>query len=984
MTLQKELQAFKAENTSEVLYINSRQDKLLGHRVVLFSDIQQVFDNIKYILDGDEVIQFLAGDDFNDLTPKRITFRPGTILQIIPASTAQQFHNAMTGSQKSQQLAITAGNTKPSINEPESTMALIKISELTISDEGKSSIHAYNRLYESYFQAVINGQALQAVSIKNDMDRHFERLQTEMDKNSALQKQVLNMQSQLKEKQDQMQILQQQALDRLATIQEGIKAVITQTFELHEFPIPRLFIVLPKQDRLSDMTGKLFVHQFRLYFLCECEKHTLSNGDANQHKIHLAKHEGYDIQRPSEFFDKYGRYLLTMMQMFKYGIAVAGAVSPALAQLKAIEGTDSVQGFNQGLGEDITLIVDNTITFLESKQNGAYHNIKTNTTNKDLGNVEILEGADLRRVESFLIIKDEGRNLGNLYRTVTSEGHVKWVCVDHYRQNYQESMTKQLIDVVNLNGGTFDESIGKVTIKVKSNTEAKQLYDSMYKARGVHELEISLAWDVTMNDLRKLSSAVTDSNIVSLTIDGCECAGTALDLINRQRRFDPIIQLMSNKRIQSLNIRGFKDFYRRVTPSAISVAPQLRLLSIHLLSDNSTLTPATISQEIISKVMENSQSLTELNILTNDPSLIIDLAAAKFNKTNISRIDLESNFDHKRVIATFQRPQNQVAKNGTLSGKLCDLKITMDIGDSSILNKFYGTHGQYISTIGSGLLNNSNQCKELEKSIACHKSSLTSVIFNVEFDNETWSYITAMSEIIINSPVLENIGIVFSGFAEPLTDLDTFLKDHGKRISFLKFSGFNTISEISRVFPTRGYFSQLETLCIELQLERWSSDGISSAPGPNTQSSDAKWLANFIKGRSLLDNLYYGPQDASSTTRNAVGEQKRWKPIKKLAIHICEDGENITGIENIIKAMDFNTMNELDFNINNSCLSYSKKIVEIIVEKSKDIPQLPLKKLSLGHITRTNAEEKPCMDLLHMLSVALPNTEIVTNNLERV
>ncbi|KAI8358933.1 hypothetical protein B0O80DRAFT_442584, partial [Mortierella sp. GBAus27b] len=75
-------------------------------------------------------------------------------------------------------------------------------------------------------------------------------------------------------------------------------------------------------------------------------------------------------------------------------------------------------------------------------------------------NNEALEGADLRRLETFLKNKDGNKVLGNLYRTVTSEGHVKWVCIDHYRENYHEKAVKAFRATVESMRGSFDENIG--------------------------------------------------------------------------------------------------------------------------------------------------------------------------------------------------------------------------------------------------------------------------------------------------------------------------------------------------------------------------------------------------------------------------------------------------------------------------------------------------------------------------------------------
>ncbi|CAF4426533.1 unnamed protein product, partial [Adineta steineri] len=43
-----------------------------------------------------------------------------------------------------------------------------------------------------------------------------------------------------------------------------------------------------------------------------------------------------------------------------------------------------------------------------------------------------LQGAQLRELEVFLDRVDDKHSLGNLYRTITDNGHVRWVCLEHY------------------------------------------------------------------------------------------------------------------------------------------------------------------------------------------------------------------------------------------------------------------------------------------------------------------------------------------------------------------------------------------------------------------------------------------------------------------------------------------------------------------------------------------------------------------------
>ncbi|KAF9344066.1 hypothetical protein BGX26_004858, partial [Mortierella sp. AD094] len=405
--------------------------------------------------------------------------------------------------------------------------------------ELRSSFNAHQQLCQSFSQAYMLGQMNQAIiiadqakGIRDAMDEHFGDMRVGMNDNKALQEQILQMQRQMDESQKQMELsqeenqkqvmemqlrleenqkqmmrMQQQSLDRLAIIQNRIQAVLTQTYELHEYPIPRLFIILPKPARLRDTLGKLFSNHFRLYFLCECGKHTMAEGSTTQHEIHLAKHEGYDIEKPNEFFDKYGSYILTLMQMFKYGITTASVIVPALSTLKLLENVEAIKDKIDSATKSMGNLVDEAINFLETRQSNAA-NIDIQSGETEFDKLEALEGADLRQLESYLKVNDSARVLGNLYRIVTLGGHVKWVCIDHYRETYKEAAVQQLRDIVDANSGMFTEEIGKVGITVTSNKLAKQFYDAMVKARGIQELDITFGWDATMSDLRAFAAAV--------------------------------------------------------------------------------------------------------------------------------------------------------------------------------------------------------------------------------------------------------------------------------------------------------------------------------------------------------------------------------------------------------------------------------------------------------------------------------------------
>ena len=95
----------------------------------------------------------------------------------------------------------------------------------------------------------------------------------------------------------------------------------------------------------------------------------------------------------------------------------------------------------------------------------------------------------------------------------TTDGHVKWVCRDHYRAGYQEAQTQKLRDIVKLAGGKFDEQQGTVVIALWSSFAAKEFYSSLHKAKGVLELIVDLKWGCSRGDIDELRKGIKDSRV---------------------------------------------------------------------------------------------------------------------------------------------------------------------------------------------------------------------------------------------------------------------------------------------------------------------------------------------------------------------------------------------------------------------------------------------------------------------------------------
>ncbi|KAF9944621.1 hypothetical protein BGZ72_002168, partial [Mortierella alpina] len=358
------------------------------------------------------------------------------------------------------------------------------------------------------------------VDSQEEMKQLLKTFHTKQEEMNQLQKQVLEHQEEMKQlqkafdiKQEEMnqqaldhheeiKQLQIQALGQLSVLQSRVQAVLTQTYELHEYPIPRLFVVLP-EDPSRWYAADPFSNKFRLYFLCECGEHTKSI-DSNT-EIHFAKHEGYELARPTEFFQLYGSHVFTILKMLKFGISVAGVAVPAISHLVRADAIDQAATYLKIL-KDFEPMMDPVLDWMD--------NVSTNEGepvddfDKQMKNKEALAGADLRKLDTFLKAKDRDKVLGNLYRTVTDEGHVKWVCIDHYREHYQESTAKEFQRMLDSVGGSFDKSIGRVTVALRSRVLAEQFFSALGKARSVYELDIVFDWACSTSDLQLLEDAL--------------------------------------------------------------------------------------------------------------------------------------------------------------------------------------------------------------------------------------------------------------------------------------------------------------------------------------------------------------------------------------------------------------------------------------------------------------------------------------------
>ncbi|KAF9963562.1 hypothetical protein BGZ70_007336 [Mortierella alpina] len=551
-------QAFRVVGTAQVLKIPIQH--VNGQNVVYWESIEQVFPGFRCVKKADVAV------------PPCIPSFPGVILDVVLSSASENAptdsfvrkpslaptatlttapdvgqNNALAGAQTDpsnedkfiEDLQVTPGVAetpnrniitngplaRPSVASTSSSPQVETTSKIVLSfidSLKRASEKAKNSdgpLCRKEFNAVMS-RMLKLQESSDTKQREMVELQRA---SNAKQNEILRLQDEMKQlalvHHEETTQMQQRALDQMAVLQSRVQAVLTQTYELHEYPIPRLFIVLPQYPSGWDLL-KPFTEKYRLYFLCECGEHTKtasSSKSRTPHEIHLAKHEGYEVTRPTAFFRQYGPYILTILKMLKYSLSVASVAVPAVAHLVNADALNHTAKSLEHLQKCIGPGMDQVIGRIEKDAVDELEPIKH--FSDQVENKEALEGADLRKLETFLKDKDGYKVLGNLYRTVTDEGHVKWVCMDHFRENYNQTAAEVFQRAVTALGGSFDENNGLVQVKIGSRESANELYLALEKARSVYELDITLNWACTGTDVQALESALKKSVVAVLHLD---------------------------------------------------------------------------------------------------------------------------------------------------------------------------------------------------------------------------------------------------------------------------------------------------------------------------------------------------------------------------------------------------------------------------------------------------------------------------------
>ncbi|KAF9097524.1 hypothetical protein BGX23_008602 [Mortierella sp. AD031] len=424
---------------------------------------------------------------------------------------------------------------------------------------------------------------------------------------------------------------QQQTLDQLVLAQKTLDATFTLNEELHDYPIPRLFVLLPASFSSRNPNGAP-LQKSRLYFLCECGGRC-DNNDSGQDvspsnqtatkttelpetrtrtMVHLVKHDGYEVSRTAEFIEKYGSNVLGMLAVLKHCLALTALTNPTLGVFH--EQVDPSSRTAEDAVRNTITAINLTIDSLEktlgldSDQDEADNtNLDADGASETFRNLRTLDGAEHRRLDTFLRSHDNDGFLGGLYRVTTESGLIKWVCFEHYRRHYAASSMDSFIDMVEAIGGAYSPYLSKAVVNLTSSSSAKNFFTKLTsQALVLDELDVALHWKFGSSDLTALAAAVAQSNLRILRLDmrddkGKKSAFEGMSL--GKGRYHPLLQLVSSRKLRGVFFSNVHHLGSRV-----SGYPPNQMTS-------------TLERFHLLNVIEPADQVRLANILTSCPNL---------------------------------------------------------------------------------------------------------------------------------------------------------------------------------------------------------------------------------------------------------------------------------------------------------------------------------------------------------------------------
>ncbi|KAG0007035.1 hypothetical protein BGZ65_011769 [Modicella reniformis] len=693
----------------------------------------------------------------------------------------------------------------------------------------------------------------------------------------------------------------QETISQQILIQFRVQALLNAS--ILDLPIPRLFIVLPIHTDLRSL-------QFRLYFLCECGTHTMFKDLKKTHVVHVTNHDGYDLNRPTELFDKYGSHILTMMYMVKYGAMATGLVVPPLAQFKYVEGADENLGYLGFVKKNFSRLVDDTIAYLEGT-------IQDTDSNKDLTSAWDWNFADLTDLKSYLEVKEDESASGDLWRMTTQERRCAWVCKEHLRE-YHERTAQHLKDIVNTNGGTYSETPSKLEIGITTDAVTKRYGGTttwMFRIQCLNNMWSFLVYDPTSR---------SHQSTTGIPVDFYDKESVILD-------FKQFSLKISASKGQVHNVVMAIERLGDLTLNDLELIQQCHFTQLTI-----NHTPQKLNEDRLVNILQQSpklkklyigchaiRSLAVINLVISSREKIIQSGGS----TALSTFEL---MDEELVNFDIYKPyddHNHITTTVTFSktSAAFDMETRINVGDQppipeeNQISAFFRQYGWSINALNASWNFSDHLATLLANATLERESRLTDLVLSTS--PLTTIGLDAIDRVIRLSHSLCYLWLIFDGLEEEarLGKAEFLLGRYGERLNGLSLHGKsiqNWLPRLAKAFPTRNMLPALEALLV----------------GCDSRSDFPRVCVPWIV--SMVSSSADGPFSENS--------QRTMNPSTTLAClkHIELSGSTLhpKDWETLIKAIDFTELEEMYVNDTNFSLPQMDLMMHCIIDGAISVP----------------------------------------------
>ncbi|KFH63799.1 hypothetical protein MVEG_10492 [Podila verticillata NRRL 6337] len=292
-----------------------------------------------------------------------------------------------------------------------------------------------------------------------------------------------------------------QLLDELHNLQQKVPE-----WEYHNICYHTLTENIREHKHNSKKDPNSSTHQFRLHFLCDNSNRYATPENQPRH-VHLSNHPGYKLKQPEEFFQKYGDYILRVLQMVKHGYTDNHYDIPPLDTLKILWNCDS-NIIGSRLAMDIEPLVDRAISYFQELSPPKWQEMLGLTRDQSAA------------IKTYLDVQDGDSAESNLYRYIDKERRAYRKCEAHAYQYLSSQSLELLREFVNCHGGHVDMQQARIRVELESMSEADQFQMYLCSAKHVFDISIKLCWEATRSVVRKLCLDIANTGTGILELDG--------------------------------------------------------------------------------------------------------------------------------------------------------------------------------------------------------------------------------------------------------------------------------------------------------------------------------------------------------------------------------------------------------------------------------------------------------------------------------